>query len=429
MSPDKLVQNQGDRLALLYHLSQLFNSTLDLDEVLNHVIDEVLTAVRGERGFVMLREADGPLTFRVARGMDRETIDSPQFQVSRGVVERVADDGQPVLTSDARTDDRFSMRRSVVDLGLRSILCVPLSAKGRVLGVVYVDNRLQAGLFGQSDLELLTSIASSAAIAIENARLYQVAIEKGRMERELQMAYELQAGLLPGQPPPLAGWEFAACWLPARQVAGDYYDLFLLADGSLALVIADVCDKGMPAALFMALSRSIVRASLDGAPSPAEGLARANRLIHADAANGMFVTLFCARFEPDVGQINYANAGHDAPLLSRGSGDGSPFTPLLPTGPALGLFPDATFEQGTVHLDPGDLILFYTDGVTDATNAQAEHFGKQRLERLLRENQQRGAPQLIAALESAVQAFAGGEAPFDDVTIMAARRARPGQEG
>lgn len=429
MSPDKLAQTHGDRLALLYRLSQLFNSTLDLDQVLNHVIDEVLTAVRGERGFVMLREAGGPLTFRVARGMDRETIESPQFQVSRGVVEQVAHDGQPVLTSDARSDDRFSMRRSVVDLGLRSILCVPLITKGRVLGVVYVDNRLQAGLFGQPDLELFTAIASSAAIAIENARLYQVAIEKGRMERELQMAYELQAGLLPGEPPPLAGWEFAACWLPARQVAGDYYDLFLLADGSLALVIADVCDKGMPAALFMALSRSIVRASLDGAPSPAKGLARANRLIHADAADAMFVTLFCARFEPDVGQITYANAGHDPPLLSRGSGSGSPFTPLLPTGPALGLLPNATYEQGTVHLDPGDLILFYTDGVTDATNAQAEHFGKQRLERLLRENQQRGAPQLIDALESAVQAFAGGKAPFDDVTIVAARRARSDQEG
>jgi sigma-B regulation protein RsbU (phosphoserine phosphatase) len=423
MSPDKLAQSHGDRLALLYRLSQLFNSTLDLDEVLNHVIDEVLTAVRGERGFVMLREADGRMTFRVARGMDRETIDSPQFQVSRGVVERVADDGHPVLTSDARIDDRFSMRHSVVALGLRSILCVPLAAKDQVLGVVYVDNRLQAGLFGQADLELLAAIASSAAIAIENARLYQIAIEKGRMERELQMAYELQAGLLLGEPPHLAGWEFAACWLPAREVAGDYYDLFLLADGSLALVIADVCDKGMPAALFMVLSRSIVRASLDGARSLAEGLARANRLIHADAAGGMFVTLFCARFEPGVGQITYANAGHNPPLFSRGATGASSLTPLPPTGIALGILPDATYGQGILHLDPGDLILFYTDGVIDARNAQGERLGKEHLEDLLQKNRQQAALQLIAALESAVQAFAGGVAPADDVTMVVAKRA------
>jgi len=429
MTADMLAQPHGDRLALLYRLSEIFNSTLDLDEVLNRVIDEVLTAVRGERGFVMLREAGGPLAFRVARGMDRETIDSPQFQVSRGVVEQVAGDGQPVLTSDARTDDRFSMRRSVVDLGLRSILCVPLTIKGRVSGVVYVDNRLRSGLFNQADLELLTAIASSAAIAIENARLYQVAVEKGRMERELQMAHELQASLLPGQPPHIPGWEFAACWLPAREVAGDYYDLFSLADGSLALVIADVCDKGMAAALFMALSRSIVRASLDGASSPAEGMARANRLIHADAAGGMFVTLFCARLEPGVGEVTYVNAGHNPPLLSRGAGDGGSFTPLPPTGMALGVLADSTYEQGTVHLDPGDLILFYTDGVIDARNAQGESFGKERLERVLREHRQEDAPQVIAALELAVRAFAGGVAPFDDVTIMVAKRVQPGKVG
>ena len=415
-------QPDGDRLALLYRLSQIFNSTLDLNEVLNRVIDEVLTAVRGERGFVMLREADGPMAFRVARGMDRETIDSPQFQVSRGVVEQVAGAGQPVLTSDARTDDRFSMRHSVVDLRLRSILCVPLTIQGQVTGVIYVDNRLRAGIFSQADLELLTAIASNAAIAIENARLYQVAIEKGRMERELQVAYELQASLLPSEPPHMAGWEFAACWLPAREVAGDYYDLFSLAGGALALVIADVCDKGMVAALFMALSRSIVRASLYGASSPAEGMARANRLIHADAAGGMFVTLVCAQLEPGVGEITYVNAGHNPPLLSRAAGDGSPFTPLPPTGMALGILADFAYEQRTLHLDPGDLILFYTDGVIDTRNAQGEAFGKERLKRVLREHRQEGAVQAVEALQQAVQAFAGGVALYDDVTLLIARK-------
>ena len=192
--------HSSDRLALLYRLSQTFNSSLDLDEVLNRVMDEVVATTQAERGFVMLCEPGERLVFRAARGMDQKTIDEPRFQVSRSVVERVAREGQPILTSDAQVDDRFSMRDSVLILGLRSILCVPLKIKDQVLGVVYVDNRLQAGIFGQEQLGLLNAIAASAAIAIENARLYQVAIEKGRLERELQMAHDVQASLLPRQP-------------------------------------------------------------------------------------------------------------------------------------------------------------------------------------------------------------------------------------
>ncbi len=416
------MQPENDRLGLIYRLSQLFNSSLDLDQVLNLVIDQVLAAVHGERGIVMLREAGGQLSFRIARGLDRQTLDGPEFQVSRGVVERVANGGQPVLTSDAQADDRFRLRRSVMDLGLRSILCVPLVVRDRVTGVVYVDNRLRAGIFQPADLDLLAAIASSAAIAIENARLYQVAVDKGRMERELQMARELQAGLLPSDSPSISGWELAARWLPAREVAGDFYDWVFLTDGSLALAIADVSDKGMHAALFMALTRSVVRASLDGAPSPAEAIARANRLIHADAGSGMFVTLCAARLEPDSGTVTYVNAGHNPPLVARGTEEDGTLTPLPRTGMALGVLPDSAYLQQTVHLVSGDLILFYTDGVPDAVNGRGEAFGKGRLERLVLEQRRSGASEVVDALAQAVQAFSGETAPFDDITILTAKR-------
>jgi sigma-B regulation protein RsbU (phosphoserine phosphatase) len=421
-------QPSGDRLALLYRLSQTFSSSLDLDEVLNRVMDEVIAVTRAERGFVMLHEADGRLVFRAARGMDQNTIDDPQFQVSRSVVERVAREGQPVLTSDAQSDDRFSMRQSVMILGLRSILCVPLRIKDQVSGVVYVDNRLQAGIFTQADLELLTSIASSAAIAIENARLYQVAVEKGRMERELQMAREVQASLLPHETPQVPGWEFAARWQPAREVAGDYYDFipvdFNLAKGSepaqglgsLGIVIADVSDKGMPAALFMALTRSIVRASVGHAPSPADGIARANRLICADSTGGMFVTLFYALLNPEAGEITYVNAGHNPPLLYRAEQDR--LVELTRTGMALGVVADSPFEQRTVHLDPGDFVLLYTDGVTDATDAHLQDFGMERLRRVILEHRHAPATDVVAALEQAIGDFAGSTAPFDDTAVV-----------
>src|SRR5512143_651728 len=214
----------ADRLALLYRISQDFNSSLDLDEVLNRVIDEVITAVRAERGFLMLRDTAGQLRFRVARGIDRNTIEQPQFQVSRSVISRVAEEGRALLTSNAQDDVSLKMQRSVAVLGLRAILCVPLQLKGTLLGVIYVDNRLQSGVFYPDDLDLLTAIAASAATAIENARLYRLAVEKGRMERELQMARDLQSSLLPRETPQLAGWDFAAYWQPARQVSGDFYD-------------------------------------------------------------------------------------------------------------------------------------------------------------------------------------------------------------
>ncbi len=422
-------QPSGDRLALLYRLSQTFSSSLDLDEVLNRVMDEVIAVTRAERGFVMLHEADGRLVFRAARGMDQNTIDDPQFQVSRSVVERVAREGQPVLTSDAQSDDRFSMRQSVMILGLRSILCVPLRIKDQVSGVVYVDNRLQAGIFTQADLELLTSIASSAAIAIENARLYQVAVEKGRMERELQMAREVQASLLPHETPQIPGWEFAARWQPAREVAGDYYDFipvgFNLAQvpnpaPGLGIVIADVSDKGMAAALFMALTRSIVRASVGHAPSPADGIARANRLICADSTGGMFVTLFYALLNPEAGEITYVNAGHNPPLLCK-QGDRAEqdqLTQLTRTGMALGVVAASSFEQRTVHLSPGDFILLYTDGVTDATDAHLQDFGMERLRRVILEHRHAPATDVVAALEQAIGDFTSSTAPFDDIAIV-----------
>jgi sigma-B regulation protein RsbU (phosphoserine phosphatase) len=415
-------QPSSDRLALLFRLSQTFNSSLDLDEVLNRVMDEVIAVTHAERGFVMLHDSKGRLVFRVARGMDQSTIDDPQFQISRSVVERVAREGQAVLTSDAQSDERFSMRQSVMDLGLRSILCVPLTIRNGVLGVVYVDNRLQAGIFTQADLDLLSAIASSAAIAIENARLYQMAVEKGRMERELQMAHEIQAGLLPDETPQVSSWEFATLWQPAREVAGDYYDFIPLdpGGGQLGLVIADVSDKGMPAALFMALTRSVVRASVGHTPSPADGIAHANRLICADASGGMFVTLFYAQLNPETGDMTYVNAGHNPPLLYRADQD--LLTELTSTGMALGVMEDTSFEQRTVRLNAGDFVFLYTDGVTEALDTQRREFGEERLQRVILDKRHAPAAEMVAGLEQALREFVGASSPADDVTIVAAKR-------
>lgn len=410
-------QPSADRLALLYSVTQVFSSSLDVTEVLNRVMDEVVAAVHAERGFLMLYDAQQRLTFRSARGLEQQTIEAPEFQVSRSVVERVAQDGLPLLTSNAQSDAWLGGRASIIGLGLRSILCVPLQIKQTTLGVIYVDNHLQAGIFSRDDLDLLVSIAASAAIAIENARLYQVAVEKGRLERELQMAREVQRSLLPQQTPALPGFEIAAWWLPAREVSGDYYDYLKTDPDRLIVVIADVSDKGMPAALLMALTRSTVRACLTGAPSLAAGIANANRLLAADAANGMFVTLFCAEIGSD-GDVTYVNAGHNPPLLVGAGG----ITELRRCGAALGLFEDATYSQRQVRLEPGDFIVFYTDGVTDAMDPAGAEFGKERLLALIRAQRQTTAPALAASLAAALQTFTAAAPAADDITLVIVRR-------
>ena len=410
----------SERLELVYQLTRTFNSSLDLEDVLNTVMDEVISAVNAERGFVVLRGENEQLDFRAARGMERETIDHPEFQISRGVVERVVEEGQGVVTSDAQQDERFMGRDSVMSLGLRSILCSPLRLKDQTLGAIYVDSRLHAGIFTPDDLELLNAIAASATTAIENARLYQVAVDQGRMERELSMARRVQSGLIPEEIPVLDGWDFAARWIPAREVAGDFYDFVPSASGGVGLVIADVTDKGMPAALFMTLTRSMLRASLESATSPSGAITQTNRLVCANSNSTMPVSLFYGELLPGQGGLTYVNAGHNPPLLYRA--DTHSFEELTRTGMVLGVDEAMSLDQETVELEPGDFLLFYTDGVTDALNSAEQAFGEERMRKAVQQAADEDAEKIASTLQRAVKRHAGDAKPFDDITLMVAKR-------
>jgi sigma-B regulation protein RsbU (phosphoserine phosphatase) len=409
-----------DRLALLYRTSQTFSSSLELDTVLTRVMDEVITATRAERGFLMLYNSDGQLTFRAARGIDHQTIDMPAFQISRSVAEQVAREGTPRLTSDAQADQWFNARASVANLGLRSILCVPLKHKDTTLGVIYVDNHLHAGIFSPADLELLAAIASNAGIAIENARLYELAVEKGRIERELQVAYQVQASLIPAHTPRIDGWEFATYWSPARIVGGDYYDFIAMDAGRLGILIGDVSDKGMPAALLMASARSTLRASIARADSPVDAITQANHLICTDALNGMFITLFFAQLDTTTGMLTYVNAGHNPPLLYRAALD--EFVELERTGIIIGFDPATKYQQAATTIQPGDMLVLYTDGITETVNTHDEQFGLDRFQTLLRAQQTEPIQQTIAAIKSALCEYTNNIAPADDVTAVIVKR-------
>ena len=405
----------SDRLNVLYRISQTINSSLDLDVVMETLMDEVIAATHAERGFLMLYDEAGKLAFRTARGMDQREIEESEFKISRGIVERVGRQALPLLTSNAQMDERLDKRASVKLYGLRSVICVPILLKDRVLGVIYVDNRFQNGIFSKHDLELLGSIASSAGIAIENARLYQIAVEKGRMERELQMAREVQIGLIPPNTPSIKGWEIAACWKPAHEVSGDFYDFFPIPENGTGVVVADVSDKGMPAALFMALSRSIIRSVAGQHALLSEDIIKANRLIWQDAAEEMFITLFYATLKPDDDHITYVNAGHNPPLVIR-TGNGQ-IEVLHRTGMAAGVEKDSHYEQGVVRLEHGDFLLIYTDGVTDALKN-----GEQELQSAVRRFAHLNAPALTEALQQEVCNINDSSHPVDDITMLVIKR-------
>lgn len=405
-------------LATLYQITRELNSSLDLDAVLENVMDRVIEVTNAERGFLMLCDDNrGEMEFKVARGFDRRDLKSPEFQVSTTIIRKVMQTRQPLLTDNAQFDERFTRGESIMILGLRSILCVPILVKERLIGLVYVDNRLQAGLFNESHRELLAAFASQAGVAIENARLYQVAVEKGRMEKELQMAQIIQRDLLPSTLPTLPGYEIAAEWRTAREVAGDFYDCFALGDG-LGVVIADVSDKGAPAAIFMAMARSLIRSAALTSDTPEAALLQTNTTLLQDIDSGMFVTVYFAVLHQG-GRVTGVNAGHNRPLLWRASQGTHEFLPR--GGRPLGWFEDLPVHPVEYRLTAGDVLVLYTDGLTEAENVHGEPFGEARLVEVVRVCADRPALAIKDQLIAAVEAFRGAASPFDDTTLVVVR--------
>jgi sigma-B regulation protein RsbU (phosphoserine phosphatase) len=302
-------------------------------------------------------------------------------------------------------------------------LALPLLVWGDVMGALVVDTLDGGAQLAGRQLNILTGVAQQAATAIQNARLYVESVERQKLERELQLARQIQASFLPAHVPQVPGWDLAAYWEGARQVSGDFYDFVSLpgqggADGRWGFVVADVADKGVPAALFMALSRTVIRVMAIGEHSPAAVLAQANDMIIADTRSDLFVTLFYAILDPEQGVLTYANAGHNPPLFF-GSDQ---VTLLTAQGMAMGVVTGIELEQREVRLRPGDLVLFYTDGVTDALNEELDEFGLQRLQRVVQAHRGESAVEVVRAINRAVDQFIGTAPQFDDSTLVVLKR-------
>jgi len=404
-----------EHLLTLYHISGLINSTLDFDQSLENVMDAIMQVTKAQRGFLMINNDENEhLQVLVARGIDGETIESEGYSTT--IVNEVITSRAPLLTNNAQYDTRFNVGQSIIMQGLRAILCAPMLAGDRLVGAVYVDTSMKSGAFRPNDLELLKAVTGMAARAIENARLYLVAVEKGRLEHELQMAHEIQRGLLPQRLPVMPGYDLAPHWEAAREVAGDFYDAFSLHEGFFGAVIADVSDKGAPAAMFMAVARTLIRSNAYAGLSPFETVSLANDLLMADAEeSGMFVTMFYTLFRHDGHCINI-NGGHNPPAYFHHDSQDVEYLPQ--GGRALGWFPNNPLMETELQLKPGDVIVYYTDGLTEAENPQGDYYGEERLAVALKAAAGKTALEIKQDILADVDAFCAGQPPFDDLTMI-----------
>jgi sigma-B regulation protein RsbU (phosphoserine phosphatase) len=380
------------------------------------MLDRLFAALHPEEGVILLRQKDGTLATVASRRLPGA---SGELLVSRRLVSEVVDKGIAALVSDMAVDDRFSGSQSIIGSGVRSILAAPISDAGGCIGMVAVYSRAHVRRFGEEDMELLVSLAAAAALRIRNVALAEAAAERRVQDHELALAHDIQMAMLPRQFPDRPEIEMGATLIPARAVGGDLYD-FLLLDQMLWFIVADAAGKGVSAALFMAVTRTLFRAVAQDATSVGAVVERMNTELARDNERQFFVTAVVGRLDLRTGQLTYANAGHPAPLHARG-GSRPAALGAAGTGVALGIIEGATYTEAAINVTPGDVLLVFTDGVTEAINDGSELYSDARLEASFTAVAARPAAAIVDAVVEGVTRFAGGHPQEDDITVLALR--------
>ena len=406
------------------------SSLRDVEELLSDIVDHSVELTGAERGFLIMVGPEGEPEIRVARSRDKRDV-TEDVRFSTSVVRKVLETGEPMLSTVQSDSDALELGRSVFDLKLRAVMCVPLSpgATGGSSadlppGALYVDSRAATREFDRRDLGLFHALARNISIALENARLHLDSLEKQRIEKNLELAQAIQDGLMPPVPKDVPGLEVHGWFRPAEQTSGDFYDFVRIQDGRLAVVIGDVTGHGIGPALITAAAQGGLRSYLRVLPDPAAALTMHNQDLSERIDDGMFLTLLLLVFGDD-GRMQVLNAGHHPALLVR---DGE-VSCVEEHGAALGMLPELPYEvAATVELREGDLLLAFTDGLIeahepDADGSTGELFGEERVRELLIELAGRGASaeETARALAEAALAFSGG-AHDDDITLVVVRK-------
>jgi serine phosphatase RsbU (regulator of sigma subunit) len=409
---------QGDLLALISKVGVTLLASATLNETLQQIAALAFEAVPADRCLIMMRE-DGTqeLKVKVAQLRDRKG-NVGEIRVSRTIMEEVVGKGKAVLTADAQHDPLL-MSSTMMLQPVRSVLAVPLGVGEKVFGLIYADSPMAEGRFSEDHLKVLTTLASVAAIRVENARLLEMQMERQRLENELQLASEIQQRFQPAAPPQVPGYELQGISFPCYEIGGDYYDFIWRADGRLVITLGDVSGKGTAAALLMSSLHAAVHAQCSANNSIVETICAVNRYLAENIPSNRFVTLFYAELDPATGVLSFINAGHNPPLIVHAGGT---VENLSSGGLPLGIKPDAVFREGKTQLQNGDVLVIYSDGVSEAPNATGEEFGTSRLQDVVARNLDASAAGIRDRIEAALTKFAQGTPASDDITLVITKR-------
>ncbi|HMQ04538.1 MAG TPA: SpoIIE family protein phosphatase [Pyrinomonadaceae bacterium] len=412
--------SRTELLGLISKVGVALLSSTGLDETLNQVASLVFEAVPAERCVIMLRddENDGVMNIRVARVRGKEEV-IEEVRISRTVMDEVLKNGKSVLTADAQHDPRFASQTMALS-GIRSVLAVPLSVDERnIFGLIYADSPTYEATFSEEHLNILTTLASVASIRVENATLLEERLERERMERELELATEIQQRFQPSGPPEIQGYEFQGISFSCYEIGGDYYDFIETHEGRMTIALGDVSGKGTAAALLMSSLHAAMHAQISARSSLDQTLLSVNRYLAENTPANRFVTLFAAELDPSTGKIRYINAGHNPPLVGRVDGS---IEQLASGGFPLGIIPTAEYDAGEMSLSPGEVLVIYSDGVSEATDPDGEEFGLDRLAAVIKSNIGMSAAGIRDRVESALSSFTRNAPANDDITLVIAKR-------
>ncbi len=410
--------------ALLEGLRALSSARV-LDDVLTLVMDSAIEVGGAERGFIMLANEDDELEFTTARSRDGTTLPGSGFETSRKIPEEVFRTGKARVEADLLDGDLANQHMGTIALGIRNVLCVPLRlvryadqdtapSQDRRVGVLYLDSREKGTLLSVPTTSVLETLANEAAVAIENAKLYRAALEKAKLDQEMQTAADIQQALLPTQNRTGVFFDVAAEMLPCRSIGGDFFDYIDLPDGVFGFALGDVAGKGPPAALLGAMLQGSLTAQAYVSQGPAATMAAVNTALVRRGIQGRFVTLFYAVLFPD-GRLTYCNAGHNPPMLVA---QNSEVRRLEEGGMVLGLFDGTPFEEETVTLGPGDFLVAFSDGVSEALDPAGEEFGDDGLLASIASMRESAVEKRLKHVFSSVSEFTAGAAQHDDITAM-----------
>ncbi len=421
LKPGTHTPNALRELNAMLNVSRILSTNISLDDLLERIINELVATIEAERGTLYLVDEISGELFSSIVSSDTGEIQEIRLKIGQGISGQVAATGKVLNIRDAYSVSGFAQN---IDqkTGFRShsILAAPMrNYYQKIIGVVQLLNKID-GEFTTRDERLLVAMASQAAISIENARLYSQEIQQQLINQELETARRIQESFMPGHAPAHTGWNIAYFWLPMRDVGGDFYDFYHLPDGRWAFVIADVSGKGVPAAMFMALAVTVIRFAMRLGLDPADVLDRCNQLIISDQNSKMFATTFVGYVDLDSGATQYASAGHNPPILYRASTQSCEY--LENVGCALGVFNTAEFDQLETQLNTGDILVMYTDGITEVINEDEDEFGEERIEEILIAHPESTAEELVNLIVSSVTEFAVDQRGFDDETLVVIKK-------